>query len=44
MVEKTDDLEKAMQELSEILGVEFYFDMWKPAGQEITPLKRVMKQ
>ncbi|UTB33335.1 MAG: hydrocarbon binding protein (contains V4R domain) [Methanobacterium sp. ERen5] len=34
MVEKTDDLEKAMQELSEILGAEFYFDMWKPAGQE----------
>jgi len=34
MVEKTDDLEKAMQELSEILGAEFYFDMWKPAGQD----------
>jgi len=33
MVEKTDDLEKAMQELSEILGVEFFFDMWKPADQ-----------
>jgi predicted hydrocarbon binding protein len=34
MVEKTDNLEKAMQELSEILGAEFYFDMWKPAGQD----------
>ena len=34
MVEKTDDLEKAMQELSEVLGIEFYFDMWKPAGQD----------
>ena len=33
LVEKTDNLEKAMQELSEILGAEFYFDMWKPADQ-----------
>jgi predicted hydrocarbon binding protein len=34
MVDKTDNLEKAMQELSNILGTEFYFEMWKPAGQE----------
>lgn len=34
LVEKTDNLEKAMNELSEILGIEFYFEMWKPAGQE----------
>ncbi len=34
LVEKTDDLEKALQELSEILGMEFYFEMWKPSGQD----------
>ena len=43
MVEKTDNLEKAMQELSEILGVEFYFEMWKPTDQTNYTLKRVMK-
>lgn len=34
LMEKTDNLEKAMQELSEILGIEFYFEMWKPSGQD----------
>jgi predicted hydrocarbon binding protein len=33
LMEKTEDLEKAMQELSDILGIEFYFEMWKPANQ-----------
>lgn len=34
LVEKTDDLEKALQELSKILGMEFYFEMWKPSNQD----------
>ncbi len=34
LAEKTDDLENAMQELSNILGQEFYFEMWKPSSQE----------
>jgi predicted hydrocarbon binding protein len=34
LMEKTEDLEKALQELSEILGVEFYFEMWKPSDQD----------
>jgi len=34
LMEKTDDLEKAMNKLSEILGIEFYFEMWKPASQD----------
>jgi predicted hydrocarbon binding protein len=34
LMEKTDDLEKALEEMGEILGVEFYFEMWKPSGQE----------
>ena len=34
MMEKTDDLEQALNEMGEVLGVEFYFEMWKPAGQE----------
>lgn len=32
--EKTDKLEDALQELSKILGPEFFFEMWKPADQE----------
>jgi predicted hydrocarbon binding protein len=40
LMEKTDDLEKAMQELSEILGQEFYFEMWKPAGQDSFTVER----
>lgn len=34
LMEKTDDLETAMHELSEILGQEFYFEMWKPSDQD----------
>lgn len=34
LMEKTDNLEKALQELGEILGIEFYFEMWKPSGQD----------
>jgi predicted hydrocarbon binding protein len=34
LVEKTDNLEKALQELSEILGMEFYFEKWKPSDQD----------
>lgn len=34
LMEKTDDIEKALEEMGIILGVEFYFEMWKPAGQE----------
>lgn len=34
MMEKTDNLEKALNEMGEVLGVEFYFEMWKPKGQE----------
>ncbi|MGZ7043866.1 MAG: hydrocarbon binding protein (contains V4R domain) [Methanobacterium sp.] len=34
LMEKTDDIEKAMLELSEILGKEFYFEMWKPSNQD----------
>lgn len=40
LMEKTDDLEKAMQELSEILGQEFYFEMWKPSGQDSYTVER----
>ena len=34
MMEKTDNLEQAMDEMGEVLGHEFYYRMWKPAGQE----------
>lgn len=34
LMEKTDNLEKALVELGEILGIEFYFEMWKPSGQD----------
>ena len=40
LMEKTDNLEKAMQELSEILGQEFYFEMWKPSGQDSYTVER----
>lgn len=40
LVEKTDDLEKAMHELSNILGNEFYFEMWKPSDQENYTIER----
>lgn len=34
LAEKTDNLEKALDELGEILGIDFYFEMWKPSDQE----------
>jgi len=34
MMEKTDDVEQAMGEMGKVLGSEFYFEMWKPTGQE----------
>ncbi|AXV38175.1 MAG: hydrocarbon binding protein (contains V4R domain) [Methanobacteriaceae archaeon] len=34
LAEKTDNLEKALDELREILGIDFYFEMWKPSDQE----------
>jgi len=34
MMEKTDNVEQAMKEMGEVLGHEFYFEMWKPSGQE----------
>jgi predicted hydrocarbon binding protein len=34
MMEKTDDLEQALDEMGEVLGHEFYYTKWKPAGQE----------
>lgn len=40
LMEKTDDLETAMHELSEILGQEFYFEMWKPSGQDSYTVER----
>lgn len=40
LMEKTDDLENAMGELSEILGREFYFEMWKPSSQESYTIER----
>src|SRR5690606_25753372 len=32
MMEKTDNLEQALDEMGEVLGHEFYFEKWKPAG------------
>ncbi|HEX3013927.1 MAG TPA: hydrocarbon binding protein (contains V4R domain) [Methanobacterium sp.] len=40
LAEKTDDLEKAMTQLSQILGMEFYFEMWKPSDQEGYTIER----
>lgn len=40
LMEKTDDLEKAMGELSEVLGQEFYFEMWKPSSQDNYTVER----
>jgi predicted hydrocarbon binding protein len=34
LMEKTDDIEKALGEMGDILGKEFYFEMWKPSDQE----------
>lgn len=34
MMDKTEDLEKALYELSEVLGEEFYFIKWKPDAQD----------
>jgi predicted hydrocarbon binding protein len=34
MMEKTDNLEQALDEMGEVLGTEFYYEKWKPAGQE----------
>jgi len=34
MMEKTDNLEKALDEMGDVLGHEFYFEKWKPAGQD----------
>lgn len=34
MMEKTDNVEQAMDEMGDVLGHEFYFEMWKPSGQE----------
>ncbi len=33
MMEKTDDLEKALYEMGEVLGHEFYYVKWKPEAQ-----------
>jgi predicted hydrocarbon binding protein len=40
LAEKTDNLENAMQELTNILGQEFYFEMWKPSSQESYTVER----
>lgn len=40
LAEKTDNLENAMQELTNILGKEFYFEMWKPSSQESYTVER----
>jgi predicted hydrocarbon binding protein len=40
LMEKTDNLENAMQELSQILGKEFFFEMWKPSSQESFTIER----
>ena len=40
LMEKTDNLENAMEELSQILGKEFYFEMWKPSSQESFTIER----
>lgn len=40
LAEKTDNLENAMQELTNILGQEFYFEMWKPSTQESYTVER----
>ena len=34
MMEKTENLEQAMDEMGEVLGHEFYFEKWKPADQD----------
>ena len=34
LMEKTDDVEKALGEMGDILGKEFYFEMWKPSDQD----------
>jgi len=34
MMEKTDNLEQALYEMGEVLGHEFYFEKWKPTGQD----------
>ncbi|HTX61910.1 MAG TPA: hydrocarbon binding protein (contains V4R domain) [Methanobacterium sp.] len=34
MMEKTDNLEQALDEMGDVLGHEFYFEKWKPSNQD----------
>ena len=40
LMEKTDNVEKALGEMGDVLGKEFYFEMWKPAGQDSFTVER----